>query len=910
MADEPIGPYQIPKIASDDPVQRVRFFDALAIAINTALAKVRGEAVSDAGAYTDEQVATRETPEGAQAKADAAESGAIEAAAQDAADKYRPITRGSLPDGADLNTLIGAQHVGAYSLLGSSTYLNAPSFSGTGVLEVERGPGNALSVLHRITASELLIWREAIDTATDRWSEWVQAETTTGAQSKADAAERDAAAYTDQQVATRETPTGAQGKIDTALTSAKGYTDEQIATRETPTGAQSKATAALTSAKEYTDAEITKDRTRLGTIETKNTEQDTRLDGRILTAGTDFHAVTENGLHKMTSFPTDWQAQNMPVATRGILSVETFGTGRVLIYKTYESTPRIFKQALVGSNWGAWTDLEAKNAEQDLRLNGRVLAADADLHAITENGLHKMQAFPTNWQTQNMPTSARGTVEVETFGGGRILLYKTYEANPRIFKQTLFGGTWGPWADLDAGLAAVRDGIQLTVNTDLLSLSPGRYQIVFFPKAGDNAPELGTRGALAIKTLTADGSAKVLEFTTYEAVPRMFAGSTSGGAWNGWTQIGMQPEIPKFHDQPGSGAKTVPLNVTIGGASTTDAPLAGTFRYPMKWHAPILRVRVCIQNVAPITGTTKPGPVDVTGLWVGKHGGGGAFSAAPRLVQGSFSTPADGSAFRSRWIWLDQTPGVEDLLSLGYTAANGTVYSSIANGWKSSDPADAAATVPGLAATATMPFYVWLEAETYSTTPVIACFGDSLSSGVSAGGPMFSWLSQYCERVKALPRHHSNSGDTMQSWASNLESFKWHVFDGLAKPDALIWAMGSNDLFADSISLEQAQGYFAALYPVLADRVSPNIYLANIMPRTAATGANEVKRRAYNEWLTGLPFGARDLFNFRDAISSDDETIRPEYDADGVHLKPAGYGALAAAITRPVTAPPVAYQQV
>ena len=57
--------------------------------------------------------------------------------------------------------------------------------------------------------------------------------------------------------------------------------------------------------------------------------------------------------------------------------------------------------------------------------------------------------------------------------------------------------------------------------------------------------------------------------------------------------------------------------------------------------------------------------------------------------------------------------------------------------------------------------------------------------------------------------------------------------------------------------------------------------------------------------------GAPDLFNFRDVVSVDDEQmLKPEYDADGVHLNAAGYAALAASITRPVTTPPVMYQTV
>ena len=256
-------------------------------------------------------------------------------------------------------------------------------------------------------------------------------------------------------------------------------------------------------------------------------------------------------------------------------------------------------------------------------------------------------------------------------------------------------------------------------------------------------------------------------------------------------------------------------------------------------------------------------------------------------------------------------PGVEDLLSFGYTASNGTVFQIGGSGWKTSAPTDAGATNPAGddRQDGSMPFYIWLEAETWATTPHIGVFGDSLSSGVSAGGVFNSMLSQYCWGKKALPTHYSNSEDTMLSWASDLNSYKWHVLDGLAKPDALIWAMGSNDLLADSVTLADAQASYNTLFPQMLERVSRNIYLANITPRTAfKPGRTRRSEGTTTPGWPGLPNGARDLFNFRDAVSADDESLMPAHDVDVTHMNAAGYAAEAAAtITRPVTTPPVMY---
>ena len=184
----------------------------------------------------------------------------------------------------------------------------------------------------------------------------------------------------------------------------------------------------------------------------------------------------------------------------------------------------------------------------------------------------------------------------------------------------------------------------------------------------------------------------------------------------------------------------------------------------------------------------------------------------------------------------------------------------------------------------------------------------SLDSGVSGGGAMFSWLAQYCWAKGALPTHYSNSGDTYDSWANNPNHYKWHVFDGLAKPDALMGAP-SNDLSGPK-TLAEIQAFYFTLSNLVKERLTPNLYVAKCMPRTADAVDFTAKRQGWNTWLTGLPNGALDVFNFRDAASADDLTLRPEYNADGVHLNAAGYAALAASITRSVRTPPVMYQTV
>lgn len=475
------------------------------------------------------------------------------------------------------------------------------------------------------------------------------------------------------------------------------------------------------------------------------------------------------------------------------------------------------------------------------------------------------------------------------------------------------------WTPSTTGTSLI--GRTIPDNTDFHTLSQaGWHKSLQFAPSNVNAPWVGVR--TWVHVMPTSTSNRTLMAVSYEASPRIALKAYVSGAWGSWVYLdpaaiatltgrvttleGKAPTPPK----PASGLKVVPLQLNLGNATQTDGALTGTFRYPMKWNAPLQRVRVNIQNVHPSSGTVKTGAVDFTGLWVGKHASNGAFTAAPTQVQGAFSTPADGSKWVSKWFWLNQTPGVEDLLSFGYTASNGTVFNINGAGWKSTDPAVAGQQSPTLTSEGMLPFYVWLEAETYATTPHIGVMGDSIASGVGAAHVQNSWLSKYCYTKGALPTHYSNSGDTLESWGTNLNHFKWNVFDGLAIPDAVIIAGGSNDLNGVRTNVE-IQSYYNAVAAQFKAKGVPNLYAANILPRTSGESATfEVNRRAHNNWLTGLPGGVRDLFNFRDVVSSDDETLNPAYDYDGVHLNSAGYAAIAASITRPVTTPPVMYQTV
>lgn len=137
-----------------------------------------------------------------------------------------------------------------------------------------------------------------------------------------------------------------------------------------------------------------------------------------------------------------------------------------------------------------------------------------------------------------------------------------------------------------------------------------------------------------------------------------------------------------------------------------------------------------------------------------------------------------------------------------------------------------------------------------------------------------------------MPVHYAHSGDSMLSW--DTTATKWAMYGDLpALADAVIFGMGSNDVFG-GYTLADLQARFATVMASIRHRISPNVYGATIMPRTAITGAMETVRRDYNAWLKTHP-DLRKVFDFAASISTDDETITPAYNADGTHLTTAGY---------------------
>lgn len=398
-----------------------------------------------------------------------------------------------------------------------------------------------------------------------------------------------------------------------------------------------------------------------------------------------------------------------------------------------------------------------------------------------------------------------------------------------------------------------------------------------------------------------------LAFSPSTAGSRLDMRFTGSAGWSAWERLDSGAiDLTEFAGPAGGASpvtfKTVPLALTVGGGRSTSTA-AGAVRLPMRFGVRVPRWRVHIANINPRFGTHGPS-AQIDFVYFGTKGTTPGTATNLRALGGSaqVSDQADGSSteYVTKWTSVPIEADTDYVLSFGHVGA-GAREMNVGGGWTSPTRADAISDGGGTwTAASSVPFDVWIEAEVAPVVPVVAAFGDSLSSGVGATLPVHdSWLSQWCRTHGALPVHYAASGDTMAGWADS-DAYKWTRWQNLSRPDCVIHAMGSNDVFGGA-TLATMKERRAASMDQLRAFVSPVIYSATILPRNGAAGVLEDTRRAYNTYVLSLPDAARDAFDFVPAVSADDENIAPGVNADGIHLTTVGYRDVSETITRPLT---------
>lgn len=523
-------------------------------------------------------------------------------------------------------------------------------------------------------------------------------------------------------------------------------------------------------------------------------------------------------------------------------------------------------------------------------------ASVSDVDSATTPG-----AWHTHNQTTGLPedmTSGLGVLEVFKVASSFTQRWTSWGLSSQVWVRSyrLESGTWYPWrsvTDFD------KWGHDRRVADVDLSTQPGVWQTdndtVGLPE--DKPTGLGTLEV--VKVL----SAYTQRWTSWGLYPKTYVRSMRGADdWYPWSPLVPEVEEPEAPTQGSAGGlKTVPLALTTGHGNSNNGPASGSFRVPIKYNASIVRWRLALSNRNPRFANIHRTTATISKIVIGKDNGNGKLSA-PVTVGSNLTVPDTGDVAYTKWVNRPITEAM--LLAFKYTSTGTDTPPRLLGGGWDVDTADPANTSVTGTRVSYLPFDMWLEVETQNSTPVVAAFGDSLSSGANADLPVFdSWLSQYARRIGALPIHYTHSGDSASSWASDFDSYKWRRWRHLHHPDAVIYQLGSNDLSASGDNTPVLQDNTTAILEWVAKDITPNIYAGTITPRTSWDSATDSERTTYNTWLNTLPAGIRDVFDVASAIGNGAD-IKPEYDADGTHLNTAGYLAWADAIDRPIVTMP------
>ncbi|MGV2952058.1 SGNH/GDSL hydrolase family protein [Glutamicibacter sp. AGC46] len=523
----------------------------------------------------------------------------------------------------------------------------------------------------------------------------------------------------------------------------------------------------------------------------------------------------------------------------------------------------------------------------------------------------------TGAQALGLPVSQPGLLINVPFGVLGTRVFITAEEIPQMFGQRKTSTGWRPWADMSKpfylGGAATTAAAPMN-NMD--TLPTGAFSLSTPVAAADLGVPLSSSGVgFTIRFGSLDYVFQIV--FSQETPSRILTRFKFSGAFSEWSDpIGSRiPQNPSGSGSAASGMKLIPCALTLG-QGTTLAPTSRQYRIPFKFNAPINRWRLHITDRNPHNGEHVGAGINISNVYLGNHATNGSFTATPTRIGGGILLDAlpDGE-WMSAWRTESLGDNVEKILSYDYTST-AAPFAGVGGAYNTSNLDSAAVQFLNGDSTPlkTAAFDIWFEVETYATTPVIAAFGDSLSSGAQATLPCHeSVVSLLARREKALPVHFAVSGNAMQDWAADASSYKWTRWEHLGRADVVLWAMGHNDVYRGR-SFSQMRADFDICYPLIISRVAPVVVGATVTTRNEPSNpAMHEVRDQWNTWMLAqadspLADGrVRDVFDFAAAINNGD-LLKPQYDSgDNLHLNTAGYVAEVATINHRITTPPVVY---
>lgn len=532
------------------------------------------------------------------------------------------------------------------------------------------------------------------------------------------------------------------------------------------------------------------------------------------------------------------------------------------------------------------------------------LSSGADLntfYGLSFDGYYAVTTDAIAASLVNAPPGAKaGTFHIFKIGStASNQMYLEYGATGRMFVSAATStGRSRPWVDVAANMD---NGIfpattYATFNDVTVS---SRYTVW----SGSAATTYGAPSAnTGTITTIVFGTAAWQEWRTTSAGapgPQTWVRGKGTTGWGSWYSTSPAPDSA-IASTP-NGNRIAPVSVTRGwgGGNTTGSGFA---KYLVTMPPKARRARIVVRNADPRYAIADSPAAALSTVSIGLSAGV-ADSSQSGVVTVATGASTGTNGFFSPWFDASAFGGKDAIVGIDWSSAD-TVQTNIGTGWTGAGTGATSTGATG-ASSGTLPFHIYLEVEIPASVPIYVGYGDSLLSGVSATRPVYdSWLNQYCRAVGAAAVHFTHSGDTMAgSWEP--ASVKWKEFGAnFQAADAAFFGMGSNDVFGGA-DLATMQARFLAALPSVKRYLSPNVYALTIMPRTGVTGSAEDVRRSYNTWLRTQD--VREVLPFAAAASADDEVLRPEYDADGIHLNTAGYGALAAVLPRTLVSTPAVF---
>lgn len=460
--------------------------------------------------------------------------------------------------------------------------------------------------------------------------------------------------------------------------------------------------------------------------------------------------------------------------------------------------------------------------------------------------------------------------------------FKVFGNEPKTFTRYRGSTGWSAW-QWAGGSDSMRSLTLLPADDLNNAVEPGAYP--FWGGAANNpSGASGTVIVTALETSTgAVSSIYQLVHITSTGTPEIWSRFRGSTGWSAWTRLdagAVDPAPVGMRAAPSAGMKAAPMCLSTGAGGQFHEGGSGTTTIIQHMPPTVERTQLHLRNHNPRFNLQDYAAVNVSAVAIGLHNGSGGVSGS----WVSFPLTSGTTEFTSGWVDVPEAWRDREVVVRYTWSGTGTIHRNIGTAWT------------GGSRDGRPPLWAWLELLVPASTPVVGGYGDSLTAGVGAARPVIdSWLGQWAQEHGAVPAHWAHSGDASTTWPDDADR-KWFLYGlEMPSPDAMIYAMGSNEVFGGaSPTLAVMKQRVIDTVGLIRKKITPTVYGALIMPRTSET--DETLRRGVNAWYPHSGLFSR-IFDFGAAISNDDDNILSQYDSDGIHLNAAGYAQLAGTVS-------------